>query len=174
MPPTIHLLMPKSPHSELIDDAPEEEDDWADDDVAPDPPLPEPIANDEGTLIEELDLDVPPEFPPEPDTDGTPLDDLLGLEEEDSAWPSPIDDLVALPWSLTVCLTQTEKTLPAILDPTREFSHWVRPNPTTSAEAREVDLGPLTVKVELRPETGLTEHLRLGRDVLSGRILVRS
>lgn len=158
------------------DDELPESDDLLEDLVPLDPGAPEPVGElhfiEEALHVDELDLD-----PHEPDA--TPLavdlqlsgllDPLDGVDLEDFATQ---EELPMLPWSLDVLLLEPGHSVPAQLEPTLAQTVLERPGGgapfSVTLRIRMLDL-PVTLAVH----DGPSERLRIGRDLLAGRILIR-
>lgn len=121
----------------------------------------------------------------QPEPEGV-LDDLGDdlLEDEDTdVWrvlrddhSEPVlapDDAVVLPWSTRAQIPALDIELPAILDPTRPDSEWVvARDPEDDTADVLVRVGTVEARVTLTITVGSEPRLVLGRDMLSGRILV--
>ncbi|MCB9668277.1 MAG: hypothetical protein H6734_02285 [Alphaproteobacteria bacterium] len=165
--------MPHDPRKPDLPELPEEPDDAL---VPLDPGAPEPAGElhfIEEALHPEEDMDLLGHEP-----DGTPLDTLDlgslldpldGLELEDFATQ---EELPALPWSLDVLLLEPGHSVPAQLEPTLARTVLERPG---GGEPFEVTLRirMLDLRLVLPVADAPAERLRVGRDVLAGRILVR-
>lgn len=165
---------PRNPHDDLP--ALPETPDLLEDLVPLDPGAPEPVG--ELHFVEEA-LHVEPDFHLDGDEPvGTPLDmgdlgSLLdpaeGFDLEDFATQ---EELPLLPWELDVLFLEPGHSVRAHLVPTEAHTHLVRPGGgpdlTVTVRMRMLDL-PLVLPVVDGPE----ELLRVGRDVLAGRILIR-
>jgi hypothetical protein len=147
-----------------------EDDATAEGDFAPDPGIPDdppdaPLALDE---------------PPEPELDLDAPDDL-----EDGTWePDPISEEAPLPldptepvtlgWRETARLPEHGVEVPAILDPTVPTSTWIVPaHPPIANLPLVVEIGAFRVRIDVVVREGRTAELRLGRDALAGRVLIR-
>lgn len=148
---------------DLLDDLQEPEDDLDPlDDMPDDEPLPDAF---------ELEASTPE--PPDPfdAIDDLPEDDDLVFDDAPEV-PEPdldVDEPAILPWKTHARLPEHAIEVEAVLEPGRAITLWQggRPGPL------RVVLGHVDVVVE--PE--ITEGppaLRVGRDILSGRILVES
>lgn len=142
-----------------VDEDTEEEDlpDDEDDDLSP---------------VPELAVDALGGEPDEPIDD----DEIPGVLDEDlNAFDEveEVDGLAILPWKTTARVPELEQEMPALLDPTRPDTTWCGPDAPEDLRVTIV-IGPLRVEVELQvlPE-GDEPHLRVGRDVLGGRAVVR-
>lgn len=142
------------------------------------PDLDDPLLDDDSEAFDDLRDPEPPDLPLtelgelllDEDTDEWAL-----LEDDDQPLPPPPPDHVALPWSTRAQIPALQLDLPAILDPTRPDSEWrvAEPPERDRIEAR-VRVGPVEVRVVLKVVQAEPHGLVLGRDVLSGRILVRT
>jgi hypothetical protein len=149
------------------DDPTEDEDEDEDDrDVAALPPLPDLASEDEPDPI----LDG--------DDDGGALLDLPDLsddaDEEDRAPALPGATLALAPWRTDAQLPELALTVPALLDPTARQTVWSSPDCDHGEIETLVVVAGVTVRVAVRTQPEPTEQLRVGRDVLAGRILVDS
>lgn len=119
----------------------------------------------------------------EPDEDFE-LDDL-GLPQETDEWtvlredttaPSNLaQELTALPWQLRAEIPALQMFLPAVLDPTAARSLWRVTQPPSEPRIEVLlRLGSVEVRATLDVVLGEPGGLRIGRDVLGGRILVQS
>ena len=162
---------------------PPEEDDFDEDDLLGFADLEEPIDDEEDDADDEDDEDPSlldqytlgeeenePEDFEEPETESWDLDNLL---DDDSI--EPTEDLAVLPWRIEASLPEEGITLPTILDPTASTSRWIIPSPPEQRKVlMVVRLKDLEFQVELIVEQGSSAQLRLGRDALAGRVLVRA
>lgn len=152
--------------------------------------LPDPFLDDlEEPLDEDLDplLEWPDDEPLDEDIADEPLlddPDPLALEPGDDAEGTldfdegddpldaePVDafEPVVLPWRTRARLPDHDLTVEAVLDPTRERTRWVGGAPGRL----RIVLGGLEAQADVEAEDG-PPLLRVGRDVLAGRILVES
>jgi hypothetical protein len=98
------------------------------------------------------------------------FDDLLTEEIDFST-----GELVVLPWRMTVTLPAFQQRVSAVLDVTLERSVWTTAGEPPAEElTTEIVVGPLAVDLKLIVQRGSQSLLRLGRDFLSGRVLVDS
>ena len=163
----------------------------------PPPFPPEPESKDEDPfadidLDDETDEDVPLEF-----ADGdAPEEPLLDAddegEEEDIDLPAfaipspetplflPSDEVPRTPstptlnWQTEVVLLDHGLTLPAVLDPTAERTSWSVPTPPSRPDVPlRMRLGGQEVSVVVEIVPAPTSEVRIGRDILAGRFLVR-
>jgi hypothetical protein len=149
-----------------------------------DPGEPEPIGQ---IPIDEVDLLV----------NATEIVELSAHEPEASDLPDPLDgmapalstlhmveddledfatqeELPILPWSLQAHLLELGESVQALLDPTRATSTWERPDADAAGPVVEV-----TVRIRmfdfaatLHVEDAPASRIRLGRDVIGGRVLI--
>jgi hypothetical protein len=98
--------------------------------------------------------------------------DLCSFEEEDSL--DVLAPMLVLPWSTEAELPDLGVTVPARLDPSVERTEWYTPSSSESAVRLRVRIGSLQVHAEALVRYAEAPRLVLGRDVLAGRILVRS
>lgn len=157
-------LRPPTPPDPSLDDLDEPltEEDLDPLDAWPDD---EPL---EEWLDDEPPLDAADPLALEPDDDGGDLPDAF---DEVAPDPEPVDafEPLVLPWRTRARLPDHDLTVEAVLDPTRERTSWSGGAP-----------GPLRIvlggaEVVIDPEvTDGAPLLRVGRDVLAGRILVES
>lgn len=155
-------------------EVPDGDSDWSDDEVDELEPLviPEGLGD-----LEDRDWTTVEELPPVPEA----VDHEGNDPWEDDEWEvaDEVDapaGLPILPWSTPGRLGDEAKEIPFILDPTRARSVWRTRSATALAEglvSRQITVGPLQVVAELVVERGEPDEVRLGRDVLSGRALVR-
>lgn len=159
------------PHEDVVDDLTDESPD-GDDDLD---------FGDEWTeeaVVDDLSAPEPADLP------GIPVEELL-VDEETDEWDllsqdrtvpvAPPPEQVALPWSTRASIPALQLDLPAILDPTRPDSEWrVASPPERPTIEALLRVGPVEVRTALRVVQGEPAGLVLGRDVLAGRILVRS
>jgi len=97
------------------------------------------------------------------------------LEQDHTVPVMPPPDQVALPWSTRASIPALQLDLPATLDPTRADSEWrVHAAPERPVADVLLRVGPVEVRVALKVLVDEPTELVLGRDVLAGRILVRS
>lgn len=82
------------------------------------------------------------------------------------------EELPILPWALDAELLQLGRVVAAVLDPTAARSVWTRPDAEPGELSVTVRLRMLDVPVTLRIARGPVDQLRIGRDVLSGRLLI--
>jgi hypothetical protein len=108
------------------------------------------------------------------------LDDHVADDEEPLTEPASVTDVAMphqdepalLPWRIPAFpLAALGVVLPAVLDPTRTDSAWVR-SEASAPVTTTITLGEHEVKVTLVAELGDEEHLRLGRDALAGRVWI--
>jgi hypothetical protein len=157
---------------DLADDEPDGEEDLD---------LEDHLLDDIDVTLEE-DLEGPePEDLPLLDFDDPSLfeedeTDEWDLMERDRTRPEPAPkEAVVLPWSTRAEIPVLGMDLPAVLDPTRDHSEWVVAKPPARDRVEVlVRLGPVEVRAKLSVRVGDEPGLRLGRDVLGGRILVQS
>ena len=127
-----------------------------------------------------------PEDPPPPPAilDADPPDDV-----DDGSWtpdpeplPPELDTDAAEPpvlsWRQTATLPLYGVDVPAILDPTAATSIWIVPPdalPLDASDHASVDvvIGPFRARVRVEIRVGPEPALRLGRDALAGKLLVR-
>ena len=162
--------------------------------IPDDLPATEPWPAEEPELELPFDLDVPDDpfgdwLPDLPEPQEAPLDldppddenPDFWLPELDIAEP-PLDfdaaEPVILDWSTTAHLPAFMADIPTILDPTLARSIWVIPpgtRPPNSSPTLMVELviGLFRTTVEVQLEEGEEPGLRLGRDALAGKALVR-
>lgn len=151
-------------------------DDLLEDLVPLDPGEPEPVGElhfvEDALPDDELDLD--PHEPEasrlqvDPELEGL-LDPLDGLDLEDFATQ---EELPILPWCLDVLLLEPGHSVPAQLEPTLAESLLERPGGGPALDVT-LRIRMLDLRVTLPVQDGPTERLRIGRDLLAGRILVR-
>ncbi|MBW1878783.1 MAG: hypothetical protein JRJ84_10515 [Deltaproteobacteria bacterium] len=141
----------------------------------------------EDHLLDDIDITLEEDLE-EPEPEDLPLldfDDPSLVEEETDEWDlmehdrtrahPPPPEAIVLPWSTRAEIPVLGMDLPAVLDPTRTNSEWVVAKPPGRDQVEVlVRVGPVEVRVKLRVRVGEEPGLRLGRDVLSGRILVES
>ncbi len=141
--------------------------DWLDDEHWPDDePLEEELDQTDSGVSDPDDLGELDDA----DMHDAPEDDLLDLME-----PPELEEDIAieeeplvLPWQTTAHLDGRE--LAVILDPTADRSVWLG-GPGGTAQ---IQICGLLIEAELESWDAHTESLRLGRDVLRGRIVVSS
>lgn len=128
---------------------------------------------DEEVFIE--DLTTPLDFPELLDADA---DDGFLIEDEDDELsvlvepPEPGPGVV-LPWETEAVLPDLGITLPVILDPTMEQSFWMVAELGSQDRVRTlIQLPGVEVEAVLVVRSGRKAGLRLGRDVLAGRVLI--
>jgi len=157
---------------------------------------------DEDTDLLELNVDLDPGAPEpigelpvdEEHLFGSPEDDWIDLisdEPEATVFPEALradvpvalaedeledfatqEALPILPWKLEAELLELGVGLPAVLDPTLQRSRWEKPNPTDATVHVTVRLRMLDIAIELDIVSAPSECLRVGRDILSGRVLI--
>jgi hypothetical protein len=167
IPPAIKDDDELDPSFDIEDEGTELDDafmgrDWPDD---------EPLAFDEFDVedlqvvqTEEIDLD---------EVDDAPTEDDLSEEEvffnvtliEDNL----DDERTIVPWSTTARLPQHDLELPVVLDVAASTSRWIGgPGGLTT-----VELEGITLEVALIATPGSPAEIRLGRDAISGKLLVK-
>lgn len=150
------------PHSDWPDDeAPADRDlelleEWPDDQPVDDPTGEAPLA-------------LEPDFFVDVDDDDDGGTELEASAEVGVLEPEPILPVV-LPWRTRAWLPEHGRTVDALLDPTLERTRWSGGEPGLL----KIVLGEVEALVEVEVVAGAQELLRVGRDVLSGRILVES
>jgi len=149
------------PLSDLPDETDELDHDFDTQEWPDDIPLAEDEeAEDAEPLADPFPEDVPDDAP-------TNLDDL-----EDPHLPVDEDDLydepITLSWKTTARLPDHDVELPALLDSNAEHSRWIGgPSGLT-----RVLLPGLILEVDLIGVPGPDAHLELGRDAISGKLLI--
>lgn len=143
-------------------------DRWPDD-------LDEPTVPD-GLLEREPDLtDLPPLEPSDFDDDDDldlPLPEDLPLDDDLTDLTAPEDtDFPILPWSLQIDLDGAP--VPARVEPHAERTTWYRPGHVTGERAVVLHVHKTTVRLTVKVEPAAEEGVVLGRDLLSGRFLIR-
>ncbi|TNE86011.1 MAG: hypothetical protein EP330_24045 [Deltaproteobacteria bacterium] len=125
------------------------------------------------------DAELGREAPLEIEDDGE-ADDFDLAEEpfrDDVDWTELTEDapglLPMLDWHQEVYVEELGRTLTAELDPTSESTTWFRPDVSRAAHRLTFTLGGETVSPFPSLVRSRRERLRIGRDVLSGRFLVR-
>ncbi len=157
------------PKLDLDDEADEQLDDEFD---ATDWPDDEPMPFEDDEQLLELEEDFAIDEDDDEEDDSQTVDD----DEEDISntdLPDEFDDLhpelVVVPWKTTAHLPEHDLDLPAILDATAETSTWVGgPGGLT-----QVSIAGLAIEVQLIATQGPTAQITLGRDAISGRLLVQ-
>lgn len=162
-------------------------------DDRPGDPLP-PLDDDEPDelpLLEDVPDDPGGDWLPEEPREDVALPDLRAPDDaDDGSWapdpepPAPDLDADAaeppvLSWRETARLPLYGVDVPAILDPTAARSVWIVPPDALPIDATnhatlDVVIGPLRVRVSVEIRVGPEPVLRLGRDALAGRVLVRA
>jgi hypothetical protein len=166
---------PTPPEDDLLPPLPAVLD--PEEDLVPlDPGAPEPVgelpfletAFDDG-LDGELSDEEPESTVLDTDDLGALLDPAQSVDLEDFATQ---EEIPALPWRLDVVLLELGRRVPAQLEPTlaRTVLETPEPGPTAPVTLR---IRMLDVPIELEQVAAPGERLRIGRDVLAGRILVR-
>ncbi len=181
---------PKKPSDEanVIDGLPDlpelpEDTDLQELELDLDPGEPEPIGeiefDDVDLLVQETEVVHLSTDEPEGTDLPDPLDELapalnqLHLVEDDLEDFATQEELPILPWTLPVQLLELGEKVTAVLDPTREHSVWERPQPSDEESVEvTVRIRMLDIPAILRIERSETPLLRLGRDVIGGRILI--
>jgi len=79
------------------------------------------------------------------------------------------DEMAIVPWKSTANLPEHGAQITVILDVTSQKSAWVG----GPGGATKIELAGLTLDVDLLAEEGPTAWIRLGRDAISGRLLVQ-
>ncbi|MCO4745553.1 MAG: hypothetical protein KC912_12245 [Proteobacteria bacterium] len=124
-----------------------------------------------------LGEEAPIDWSDEGEDEGPDLSEAIGLEDAVD-WSDLVneerDDLPALGWSQEVFVDELGRVLPAELDPTAESTTWFRPDVSRAAHRLSFTLGGEAVSTFPSVVRGSSERLRIGRDVLAGRFLVRS
>jgi hypothetical protein len=80
-----------------------------------------------------------------------------------------LDEPVVVPWKTSGHLPEHDVTLPVVLEVTEAHSHWVG---GPGGQTRVIIAG-LALEVELIAIDGSPQQIRLGRDAISGRLLVQ-
>lgn len=110
-------------------------------------------------LEEEDDLDLPA-------PEDLPLDDdLTDLDAPDDT------EVPILPWSLEISLDGAP--VPARVEPHQDRTTWFRPGGEVGEQAVVLRVHGATVRLRVRVAPAAEEGVVLGRDVLSGRFLLR-
>jgi hypothetical protein len=115
--------------------------------------------------------------PPDADDAVDPLDEDEASGALAPVWTGdPEEDVptVALPWSTEASIPELDLTVPCLCDPTAARTVLYLPEPPDT-DRLEVGIlvGPLAVRVLVTIEVAAGARLRLGRDVLAGRAVVR-
>lgn len=158
---------------EVPSDTPEGE--WEPDDVTsegtvidlgvPDDPPDEPLIADE---VPELPFDL--EAPDDLD-DGTWVPDP---DVADDPLPSDPSEPLILSWREMARLPEHGVEIAAILDPTVATSSWIVPVHAPAPNlSLLVEIGAFSTRIDVAVREGRTPELRLGRDALAGKVLVR-
>jgi len=166
--------------AQVLDDLDDDDDDfdpqlldpsrWRDDDDVPVPDDPVTLDGDPDDLSTD-DGDAP-------DDDDALAADAPSIEDDlEELDPTDQVDPVILPWSPVVELLAggTSRTVEALVQPGLARSVWEAPGlPGDTADAEVVlRVEGLAVPVRLRRAAGDRERILLGRDVLTGRFLLR-
>jgi hypothetical protein len=164
---------PEADPFDLPEEVPDDPDlDWVDPPPSPEAPDPfEAVDDDDGTP-----------FPEEPAPERAPArpvsDDALDDDPFAADLPHPPDEdplRPVLPWRTDAMVVRLGQTVPARLDPTAATSTWVGGPPDLDGVPLVLWLGPITLKGPLAvraPAPGEPEGLHLGRDLLSGRVVI--
>jgi hypothetical protein len=124
-----------------------------------------------------LGEEAPINWDDEGEDNGPDLTDVSNLDDA-VEWASLVDDerdhLRALHWSQDLFVEELGRLIPAELDPTAESTTWFRPDVSRAAHRLTFTLGGEAVSTFPSVVRGNSERLRVGRDVLAGRFLVRS
>ena len=158
------------PHDDVADDLTDEAPDGDDLDLGED--------WTEEAVVDDLSGPEPQDLP------GVPVEDVI-VDEETDEWDlldqdrtipvPPPPEQVALPWTTRASIPALQLDLPAVLDPTRPDSEWrVATHPERGTLEVLLRIGPVEARTTLKVVQGEPTGLVLGRDVLAGRILVRS
>lgn len=128
--------------------------------------------------LDPVDDEDPTEFEPLATRSPAPMRTVDDLEADDPFTEEPahgeLDERIRLPWRTEVVIVARGRTLPAILDASAEQSSWVGGAPSEGDAEEILWLGALTLHATLLRVPGDEEHLRLGRDVLAGRVLIEA
>ena len=186
-PPTPPEPAPKKPKSPPeLDELPElpDDTDLQELELDLDPGEPEPIGQ---IAFDEVDLLVNTaevvelsDHEPEPTELPDPLDGMapalsrLHMVDDDLEDFATQEELPILPWSVAAHLLELGETVEAWLDPTRATSTWERPDAETAASTIDVTLRirMFDFAATLTVERGAVSRVRLGRDVIGGRVLI--
>ncbi|MCB9676613.1 MAG: hypothetical protein H6737_15965 [Alphaproteobacteria bacterium] len=155
----------------------EESTDFLELNVDLDPGGAEPIGQlelDDVDLLQDLDDFVALD---RSEPDGTalpsPLEQApLHLIEDDLEDFSTQEELPILPWRLEAHLLELGEHVPAVLDPTRARSVWEKPGASPEIVQTTVRLRMLDIPAEIEVVAGDAPLLRLGRDIIGGRLLI--
>lgn len=124
-----------------------------------------------------LGHDAPLEAFDDADDDALALDESTAFEAEID-WDALTGDgpaaLPILDWEQQVSVPELGRDLPAVLDPTEARTTWLRPGSAAPQTRLTIALGGDRIEVHPTLRDSATESLRIGRDVLAGRFLVRS
>lgn len=186
---------PTPPTEEFVD--PDELEDLGEDDELPDEfdlhDL-EPVFTEEAPLVildEELGDDEALEALPEDellgaeaplewddDEDEGPATEEGTLLDDEVDWAEMLADegtgLPALDWSQEIFIEELDRTVVAELDPTAESTTWFKPDVSRAPHRLSFQLGGQPVSIFPAVMRSRDERLRIGRDVLANRFLVRS
>ncbi len=99
------------------------------------------------------------------------LDELEGETDDNWMGEEPLESVL---WTTEVRIDGVDSTVPAILDPTLATTTWTRPGAEVGPAMIALRIGSIHVRVLVAVVDGPDSALRIGRDVLAGRILVRS
>ncbi|MEZ4316611.1 MAG: hypothetical protein R3F61_03885 [Myxococcota bacterium] len=96
------------------------------------------------------------------------------LVEDDLEDFATQEELPILPWKLEVDLLELGVRVSAVLDPTRATSVWEHPDPSEQRVQVTLRLRMLDIAadIEVVTTTAGESRLRLGRDVIGGRLLI--
>ncbi len=136
-----------------------------------------------------LDAGIPDDPPDDPLSDDAAPEPLLDLDApddaDDASWvpedvppeaelPTDPTDPLTLSWREVARLPEHDVEVPAILDPTVPGSTWTVPVhlPVATLDLL-VEIGAFQARVHVVIREGRTAELRLGRDALAGKVLVR-
>ena len=170
VPPLIDDDDALDPSFDVEDEDEEIEDDFDQIDWPDDEEMPHNDGDDDDLQVaptEEIDFDDIDDDGAEfdPDDDNLFSNDLNDEEEEEDL----DDELPVLPWKGTATLPEHNVEIAVILDVTAPTSTWIQgPGGRT-----RVVLSGVVLDVDLAAEAGDSPCLRLGRDAISGRLLVK-
>lgn len=79
-----------------------------------------------------------------------------------------------IPWTTMVYVLEWKREVPAILNPTERTSYWIDPIGSDSeSHLVRVTVDGVTFEITMDRRQGASERIVLGRDALSGRVLIR-
>lgn len=139
-----------------------------------DPGASEPIDElplDPSSLAVEEEIELDTTEPDGTDLGVLPRLDVLIRPTDDLEDFSTQEEIPMLPWRLEAELLECGHTLPAVLDPTAATTTWEKPG-GGEPQRLTIKLRMVVAAVDITVVEADRERLRVGRDLLAGRVVI--